>query len=186
MSSDRSRRRDKLGDGYKEVVAQQGRVILDRDFNAVQSLTAERIAHDALDFVGPCGTPDDGFAISTLPTSPPEPRLWSPPAFPDPDVGERFDFLISPGTMFVGGERAYLPGRQAGHSISYSYFDQPDWIAPTQPDFLILRRLTAKPARTRSIWSSPNRPSVRWRIPSYWMWLWADPTPRSASSCCDG
>ena len=64
MPSDRSRAPDRTRYGYTGVVAQQGRVILDRDFNAQQSLTADRITADALDFVGPCGTPDDGFAIS--------------------------------------------------------------------------------------------------------------------------
>jgi hypothetical protein len=133
MPSDRSRRTDTLRDGYSGVVAQQGRVILDRDFNALQGLTAERIALDALDFVGPCGTPDDGFRISLPQASPPAPPLWSPPASFGSASREERDFLISPGTMYVGGQRAELFGRQAGHAITYSYFDQPDWIHPPDP-----------------------------------------------------
>ncbi len=78
MPSDRSRRTDTLRDGYSGVVAQQGRVILDRDFNALQGLTAERIARDALDFVGPCGTPDDGFRISLPQASPRRPAALEP------------------------------------------------------------------------------------------------------------
>jgi hypothetical protein len=66
MPSDRSRGPDRTRFGYSGVAAQQGRVILDRDFNAQQSLTADRIAGDALDFVGPCGTPDDGFRIGLI------------------------------------------------------------------------------------------------------------------------
>ncbi|MDA9504180.1 hypothetical protein XI09_05260 [Bradyrhizobium sp. CCBAU 11386] len=131
MSSDRSRRRQEQRDGYKEAVAQQGRVILDRDINAVQRLTADRIEHNALDFVGPCGTPDNGFAISIPGVSPPASMLWSPPAFFDQNAGNRFDFAIAPGTMYVGGERAYLPQRQAGQEVHYSYFDQPDWLIPS-------------------------------------------------------
>src|SRR6202030_2536515 len=47
---------------------------------------------------------------------------------------EPFDFLVSPGTMYVGGERAVLPKvRQNGQIASYSYFDQPDWITPDNP-----------------------------------------------------
>jgi Family of unknown function (DUF6519) len=133
MPSDRSRRTDDLRDGYKEVVAQQGRVILDRDFNALQGLTDERIAANALDMVGPCGTPDDGFAISLPQLSPPSPPLWSSPGGFGPAGPQDFDFLISPGTMYVGGQRAVLVGRQAGQAITYSYYDQPDWIDPPDP-----------------------------------------------------
>jgi hypothetical protein len=141
MPSDRSRRTDTLRDGYSGVVAQQGRVILDRDFNALQGLTAERIARDALDFVGPCGTPDDGFRISLPQASPPGPPLWSPPASLGTASRDERDFLIVPGTMYVGGQRAELFGRQAGHAITYSYFDQPDWLNPPDPLDLVVRRL---------------------------------------------
>ena len=133
MPSDRSRRTDDLRDGYKEIVAQQGRVILDRDFNALQGLTDERIAADARDMVGPCGTPDDGFAISLPQTSPPGPPFWSPPGGFGPVGPQDYNFVISPGTMYVGGQRAVFPGRQAGQAVTYSYYDQPDWIDPPDP-----------------------------------------------------
>jgi Family of unknown function (DUF6519) len=133
MPSDRSRRTDPTRFGYKDVVAQQGRVVLDRDFNAAQGLTADRIAADALDFVGPCGTPDDGFRIS-LPIAP-LPPIFSPPAglpqeSPPVTVGGAGDFLIAPGTMYVGGQRAEFFGAQNGKPVSYSYFAQPDFIDP--------------------------------------------------------
>ncbi|MFK4727428.1 hypothetical protein ABIE89_008528 [Bradyrhizobium niftali] len=142
MSSDRSRRRheQRYGHGYKEAVAQQGRVIIDRDLNAVQRLTADRIERDALDFVGPCGTPDDGFAISASIHAASESQLWSPPAFFDERAGYILDFAIAPGTMYVGGERAFLPHRQSGQQIHYTYLDQPDWFKPTMPDSATIRR----------------------------------------------
>jgi len=145
MPSDRSRHTDRPGHGYTGVVAQQGRVILDRDFNAGQGLTAARIAADALDFVGPCGTPDDGFRISLPGQSPPEP-FWSPPVTPPPEsppvsVGGGLDFLIAPGTMYVGGERVRFPAEQDGRAITYSYFDQPDDPAPPQPNPDVVREL---------------------------------------------
>jgi hypothetical protein len=114
-------------------VAQQGRVTLDRDFNALQGLADERIAADALAIVGPCGTPDDGFAISLPPLSPPGPPLWSPPGSLGPIGPQDFNFLISPGTMYAGGQRAVFPPEQAGQAITYSYYDQPDWIDPLDP-----------------------------------------------------
>src|ERR1700720_3321056 len=135
MPSDRSRSIDRPLYGYTGPVAQQGRFILDRDFNALQGLAADRIAADALDFVGPCGTPDDGFRISLPAGSPPLPPFWSPPegplGSPPQAPGGHGDFLIAPGTMYVGGERVTFPGEQ--NAITYSYLDQPDWPAPPLP-----------------------------------------------------
>jgi hypothetical protein len=133
MPSDRSRSSSDPRYHYKGVVTQQGRVILDRDFNALQDLANGRIEADALDVIGPCGTPDNGFAISLLDASPPSPPLWSPPAPLPPPFFHPFDFLIAPGTMYVGGQRAVLAEHQAGKAISYSYFDQPDFIRPDDP-----------------------------------------------------
>jgi hypothetical protein len=132
MPSDRSRTPNDLLDQYKAVVTQQGRVILDRDFNALQETVNGRVEADALDVIGPCGTPDDGFAISLPDSSPPGPPLWIPPSPLSPPVHD-FDFLVSPGTMYVGGERAVFPAIEAGHRITYSYYDQPDWIQPDAP-----------------------------------------------------
>ena len=133
MPSDRSRRTDGLRDGYTGVVAQQGRVTLDRDFNAEHGFLAGRIEAEARDTIGPCGTPDNGFAISIPQTSPPGPPLWSPPAPLSPPTQHSDDFLISPGTMYVGGQRAVFTARPAGHPVTYSYYDQPDWVLPPAP-----------------------------------------------------
>jgi hypothetical protein len=138
MPSDRSRTADRTRFGYTGVVAQQGRVILDRDLNAQQSFTADRIAREAIDVIGPCGTPDDGFRISVGPFGSP-PHFWSPPptsppaGSPPDGVGSSRDFLISPGTMYLGGQRVVFYGEQAGQPITYSYFDQPDWPEPDPP-----------------------------------------------------
>jgi hypothetical protein len=135
MPSDRSRRTDGLRDSYTGVIAQQGRVTLDRDFNAEHGYLAGRIEVEACDVIGPCGTPDDGFKISLPLTSPPDLPLWSPPEPLSPPVEGPLDFLISPGTMYVGGQRAVFPPHPAGHDITYSFYDQPDWIAPQIPGF---------------------------------------------------
>lgn len=91
---------------------QQGRVILDRDFNALNEALSHTIDADALDVIGPSGTPNDGFAISIPPSSPPS--------------SHPLDFLISPGTMYVGGQRVIFPAPAAGQ-LPLSYFNQPDW-----------------------------------------------------------
>src|SRR5580704_3499093 len=101
MPADRSRRTDGLRDAYVGVVAQQGRVTLDRDFNAEHGYLAGRVEAEAIDVIGPCGTPDDGFKIS-LPAAG-APPLWVPPK-PLASLSQEpnFDFLISPGVMYLG------------------------------------------------------------------------------------
>ncbi|HEY4330245.1 MAG TPA: DUF6519 domain-containing protein, partial [Phycisphaerae bacterium] len=132
MPSDISRRDDDLHHHYQGVVMQQGRVILDRDFNELRQIIDRRIEVDALDFVGPSGTPDNGFAIGA-PVSAASPpiftrRLLSPPAGP---VG---DFSIGAGTMYVGGQRAVFPIGDIGQSApAYSYSNQPNWLHPDPP-----------------------------------------------------
>jgi streptogramin lyase len=127
MPSDRTRTSDDLRQRYKAVVMQQGRVILDRDFNALQEIVAGQIAADALDEIGPCGTPDGGFAIS-LPETGPSASVSLSFSAPNP-----WDFLIAPGTMYVGGHRVVLPPPPPGQP-PWSYFHQPDWINPPAPD----------------------------------------------------
>ena len=132
MPSDISRTSDEQG--YDGVVMQQGRVILDRDVNALRQTIDRRIAHDALDIIGPCGTPDNGFAIGPAPgfSSPVNPPLWVPPIPPaSPIAAEPYDFSISAGTMYVGGQRAVFPMNVPGQgAVEYSYFDQPNWLSP--------------------------------------------------------
>jgi hypothetical protein len=109
MASDRSRISYDAGQQYRSVVMQQGRVVTDPDLNEAQAILAEETRHEALDFVGPSGTPDDGYAVSV------------------PVGVTNSDFFISRGTMYVGGVRV---------SISDAFYrQQPDWIAPaaTEP-----------------------------------------------------
>src|SRR5580698_10076118 len=128
MASDRSRRTDPPHFGYTGVVAQQGRVILDRDFNAQQGFEADRNALDALSFVGPSGTPDDAFRIFTDPSAAQIPNSpVSPPTSP-PSSNLNFDF--TPGVMYVGGIAVTLP---PSGGAPYSYAKQPDWPAPPVP-----------------------------------------------------
>jgi len=82
MSSDRSRLATRPDDAMLGIVAQQGRAILDRDINALQEGVLKRFAAETLDIVGPCGTPDNGFAISAPDASPPAPFFSPPEASP--------------------------------------------------------------------------------------------------------
>jgi len=148
MASDRTRISDDIRQGYRGIAAQQGRVILDRDINALQSVLGSELRRETLDIVGLCGTPDDGFAIGlpTLasPVSPPQPvsaapsRSFLPASFlpnfvlTSPPPPDPFDFLISPGTMYLGGVRAVFAAPPAG-ATPISYDHQPDWLSPAPP-----------------------------------------------------
>jgi hypothetical protein len=133
MSSDRSRLSDRPRYLYTGIVAQQGRVLLDRDVNDLQDIVLSRLATDVRDIVGPSGTPDDGFRISAADTAP-TPGFWSPPepatASPPEAPGSGDDFLIGAGSMYLGGHRIEFPPRQSGQAVTYSYLDQPDWPVP--------------------------------------------------------
>ncbi|MEH2236642.1 DUF6519 domain-containing protein [Nostoc sp.] len=109
MSSDRARVSYDANQQYRAVVAQQGRVTLEADWNEAQQIANEELREEVLDFVGPSGTPDDGYKID-----------------------QSLDFTVSAGTMYVGGIRVFLTD-----SIKYSsqldWLDRigdPDWVEP--------------------------------------------------------
>lgn len=106
MPSDRDRFSYDKKQQYRSVVSQQGRVLLPADFNEAQEIGGEQLRYDALDIVGPAGTPDDGYKIG-FPAGPPD-----------------FNFSIGAGAMYVGGMRLKL-------FDPVTYFDQPDWLDPT-------------------------------------------------------
>jgi hypothetical protein len=103
MSSDRTRISYDKDRQYRSVVAQQGRVTLESDWNESQVITSEETRAEALDFVGSNGTPDNGYEIAANNPNAP------------------FDFSIKKGTMYVGGIRTAL-----NDDITYS--KQKDWL----------------------------------------------------------
>ena len=135
MPSDRSRPPDSVADAYTGVSLQQGRVLLDRDFNAERDILDHRDRAVTRDVVGPCGTPDNGFAI----LAPlhfrrlAENRDIIPIRFPGSPPSDTYNLLIAPGTMYVGGLRAEFPAEVAGAAMDYSYWSQPDWLLPDTP-----------------------------------------------------
>ncbi|HEY6392104.1 MAG TPA: DUF6519 domain-containing protein, partial [Bryobacteraceae bacterium] len=99
---------------YRSVVAQQGRVMVPADFNEAQEIAGEEQRAEARDFVGPSGTPDNGYAIIV------------------PAPSAAFDFGIGEGSMYVGGLRVHLShGPLNILAYSNSYFTQPDWLDPS-------------------------------------------------------
>lgn len=104
MGSDRARLSYDERRQWRSVVSQQGRVTLEADVNEASQIAAEEQRREALDFVGPAGTPDDGYALD-----PGEPG-W-----------DQRDFSTGRGTMYVGGVRAF-------QYDDVQYTKQPEWL----------------------------------------------------------
>ncbi|HMD91006.1 MAG TPA: DUF6519 domain-containing protein [Trebonia sp.] len=104
MSSDRARITYDPSRHYHGVIAQQGRVSLEADWNEAQAIAGEQLEARTADFVGPAGSPDRGYQITPV------------------KDGEKAtgDLLITPGTLYVGGQRLSQP-----HEVRYG--DQPEW-----------------------------------------------------------
>src|SRR5271165_2474292 len=110
MGSDRARISHDHRQLYRSVVMQQGRVTVEADWNEAQMISTEETRREALDFVGPAGTPDNGYAVTLLPPG--------------------FDFQIGPGSMYVGGMRAHLHAAE-NYSVQDDWLDwanDPSWV----------------------------------------------------------
>jgi hypothetical protein len=109
MAADRARVSYDPSRQWRGLVAQQGRVTVEADWNEAAAIDAERDRQVTLGVVGPVGTPDDGYAVR-----------------PERTRGERGGWepgrlAIGEGTLFLGGERLEL--REPVH-----YLAQPDWL----------------------------------------------------------
>ena len=90
---------------YAGVQLQQGRVIIDDDWNDSQRITDENSRRLKVDIVGPGGSPDEGFHISN-------PRISSK---------GNIDFDISEGSFYLGGLILEMEHKGA-------YRTQKDWL----------------------------------------------------------
>jgi Family of unknown function (DUF6519) len=109
MASDRARVSYDPSRRWRGVIAQQGRVTVEADWNEAAMIGEERDRQVTLDVIGPAGTPDRGYAVTAAPPR----RERSDPALDD--------LAIGPGTLYLGGERLDLTDK-----VRYSA--QPDWL----------------------------------------------------------
>lgn len=103
-TNDLSRHATDFRKHYTGVRLQQGRVLIDDDFNEQSRLDAEDIRRTRLDVIGPVGSPDDGFLIAN-------------PAFHA--LGSTF--TIKAGSFYLGGQRLTLETDEPYHL-------QKDWL----------------------------------------------------------
>jgi len=52
---------------YRSVIAQQGRVTLEADTNEAATIASEALRLETIDVMGPTGTPDNGYALVSVP-----------------------------------------------------------------------------------------------------------------------
>jgi hypothetical protein len=109
MASDRARVSYDPSRKWRGVIAQQGRVTVEADWNEAAMIGEERDRQEALDLIGPVGTPDRGYAVTAAPSR--GEHAGSGPG----------DLIIGRGTVYLGGERLDLTER-----VRYSA--QPDWL----------------------------------------------------------
>ncbi len=143
MGSDRARVSYDANQQYRAVVAQQGRVTLEADWNEAHQIASEEEREQLLDIVGSSGTPDDGYRI--LETN----SVTTPP----------FDFPIQKGTMHVGGMRAVLPNtiQYSAQSDWLDWQGDPNWVDPSTPSnnlelvYLLLREQEISAVEDRAL-----------------------------------
>lgn len=101
---------------YKSVRMQQGRVLIDDDWNENERIENEDERQTKVDIIGPFGSPDDGFRIA-------EPSAGF-------NNGGVIDFGITAGTLYLGGLRLELEANE-------TYRLQKDWLQqPPQSDMV--------------------------------------------------
>jgi hypothetical protein len=109
MAGDRARVSFDPSRKWRGLIAQQGRVTVEADWNEAAMIADERDRQVALDVVGRFATPDHGYAVTAVARE-----------------GERArpalrHLAIGPGTLYLGGERLDLHER-------VHYGEQPDWL----------------------------------------------------------
>lgn len=120
MSSDKARVSHDANQQYRTVVAQQGRVTLEADWNEAQQISSEEEQANLINIIGSSGTPDDGYRVL---------ETGKPPTPP-------FDFSVQQGTMYVGGNRVVLPN-EVQYNNQSEWLDRigdPDWVDPSIPN----------------------------------------------------
>jgi Family of unknown function (DUF6519) len=128
MGSDRARVSYDRSRKWRGLVAQQGRVTVEADWNEAAAIDAAADRAVTLDVVGPVGTPDNGYAVTAT-------QPGSPPASGSPPGSAEGDLTVGPGTLYLGGERLDL-------DAAVDLANQPDWLDPA----------------TGTLWVAPTAP----------------------------
>ena len=76
MAGDRARVSYDPSRKWRGLMAQQGRVTVEADWNEAAAIDAERDRRLTLDVVGALGTPDGGYVVTAVPAAGSPPGSW--------------------------------------------------------------------------------------------------------------
>ena len=113
MTIDLSRDAHQPRKRYTSVRLQQGRVILDDDWNESESITVHERVESLVDLIGPSGSSDDGLLVTAVTVG----------------AGGEVDLALGAGTFYVGGRRLRWPAGQS-YLFQDSSFGPPPVTAP--------------------------------------------------------
>jgi hypothetical protein len=102
---------------YTGVRMQQGRVLLDADFNEAERLDGEEERRTLLDILCSKGTPNRGFLVGT-----PEAEAVETPG-PNGITVPSYDFALAEGSFYLGGLRF-----EASSEHPDTFLSQSDWL----------------------------------------------------------
>jgi hypothetical protein len=113
---------------YSSVRMQQGRVILDSDWNESERIDDEEARRILVETVCANGTPNEGFLVQEVTeatvTEPPVPGEEFPPG------KETYDFALGSGSFYLGGLRFEVIFKivAQGPDITEQFLSQTDWL----------------------------------------------------------
>ncbi|HVR47476.1 MAG TPA: DUF6519 domain-containing protein [Candidatus Binatia bacterium] len=110
---------------YFATGMQQGRPLMEEDWNENQRLTSEDKRQALLDIVGDSGCPDDGFKI--------QPPIGTTKNAAQPPV-DVLDFTINWGTLYLGGQRLEMLQKGVDPKLGETYRLQSDWLNQDDAD----------------------------------------------------
>ncbi len=106
---------------YAGVRMQQGRVILDSDWNESERIDDEEARRTLIDMICAKGTPNQGFLVGDV--TPTTVEFPSEPGENAPEQADTYDFSLASGSFYLGGLRFEVtPG------IAERLLRQSDWL----------------------------------------------------------
>ena len=105
------------GKHYSSVRMQQGRVMIDDDWNENERIENEDRRRARVEIVGPSGSPDQGFCIAN----------------PEIAAAGNIDFEIEPGSFYLGGLRLEIDQKET-YRLQKDWLQQPSKLHPAPQD----------------------------------------------------
>ena len=139
---------------YTGARMQQGRSLLDSDWNEDARLEAEELRQTLVELLGVQGSSNAGFAVGNV-------QAATVPAIEDGQLVESYDFDLHAGSFFVGGVRLQVDegGETFLKQVDWLQLDRGAWNLPQRPTLQsMLPPELADPDPTATKTSGPGTP----------------------------